>query len=96
MVGIRVSALPPKASELRGVGELLRVRSPPNLASRETVAVQAMEVSKRSRGHRENLLRAQATHMGLGVAARTHDRKNYYKILLTFMDDCMLPDSSPR
>jgi uncharacterized protein YkwD len=62
--------------------------SAPDIASWETVAAKAMELWKQSPGHRENLLRAQATHVGIGAAGWTHDGKNYYKIALVFIDDC--------
>ena len=48
-----------------------------------------MEDWKRSPGHRNNLLGARVTHMGLGVAGWTHDGKNYYKIVQIFIDDCI-------
>ncbi len=63
--------------------------SAPDIASWETVAAEAMEDWKRSPGHRKNLLREQATHMGLGVAGWTHDGKNHYKIVQIFIDDCI-------
>ena len=69
--------------------------SAPDIASWETVAAKAMELWKQSPGHRENLLRAQATHVGIGAAGWTHNGKNYYKIVQVFIDDC-IPPGSPR
>jgi uncharacterized protein YkwD len=66
--------------------------SAPDIASWETVAAEAMEDWKRSPGHRKNLLRAQATHMGVGAAGWNHEGKNYYKIVQMFIDGCMRPD----
>jgi uncharacterized protein YkwD len=63
--------------------------SAPDIASWEMVAAEAMEDWKCSPGHRKNLLRARATHMGLGIAGWTHDGKNYYKIVQIFIDDCI-------
>jgi hypothetical protein len=63
----------------------------PDIASWQTVAAEAMEVWKQSPGHWENLLRAQATQVGVGAAGWTHDGKNYYKIVQVFIDDCMPP-----
>ena len=50
-----------------------------------------MELWKRSPGHRENLLRVQATHVGIGAAGWNHDGKNYDKIVQVFMDGCIPP-----
>jgi uncharacterized protein YkwD len=66
-----------------------------DIASWETVAAKAMELWKQSPGHWENLLRAQATHVGIGAAGWTHVGKNYYKILQVFIDDC-IPPGGPR
>lgn len=68
--------------------------SAPDIASWETVAAKAMELWKRSPGHRENLLRARATRVGIGAAGWTHDGKNHYKIVQVFIDDCIPPDET--
>jgi Cysteine-rich secretory protein family len=65
--------------------------SAPDIAPWETVAARAMELWKQSKGHRENLLRARATRVGIGAAGWKHDGKNYYKIVQVFIDDCIPP-----
>ena len=90
MVMIRVIALPRTTSRIAGFGRTsTSTWSAPDIASWETVAAEAMEDWKRSPSHRKNLLREQATHMGLGVAGWTHDGKNHYKIVQIFIDDCI-------
>ena len=51
----------------------------------------AMELWKQSPGHWENLLRAPATHVGIGAAGWTHVGKNYFKVVQVFIDDCIPP-----
>jgi uncharacterized protein YkwD len=60
--------------------------SAPKIAPWETAAAQAMQDWKHSFGHRRNLLRRQAAHMGVGVAGWTHEGKHYYKIVQIFVD----------
>jgi uncharacterized protein YkwD len=62
--------------------------SAPTIAPWETVAAQAMQDWKQSPGHRRNLLRDQAAHLGVGVAGWTHEGKHYYKIVQIFVDPC--------
>jgi uncharacterized protein YkwD len=69
--------------------------SAPSIASWDMVAAKAMDAWKESRDHRDNLLRAQATHMGIGAAGWTHDGKHYYKVVQVFIDDC-IPPGAPR
>jgi uncharacterized protein YkwD len=62
--------------------------SAPSIAPLEMVAGEAIESWRQSHVHRENLLRAQATHVLVGAAGWTHDGKNYYKVVQVLIDDC--------
>ena len=66
--------------------------SAPDIASWESVAAKAMELWQQSPAHRENLLRARATQVGIGAAGWTRNGKNYYKIVQVFIEDCIPPD----
>jgi uncharacterized protein YkwD len=63
--------------------------SAPKIAPWETVAAQAMQDWKQSPGHRRNLLRDHAAHIGVGLAGWTHEGKHYYKIVQVFVDPCV-------